>query len=1204
MPYGSAIGFLFAGVGLIFVSAARRTAARLAAIAVAVTMVASVALDARIPPNAFLDFLLTTLALWFLTGTRPKPSPVALLGSIVAAVGFTSLFGYATRLDAAYAWRGMPAMAIHGAAAFGLIGLVLVALAWKQTVQSAGRLPDWLPIPAGMAAGTATMVLSQALLQEDRSGLAYTTLTMGGALAVALALAIRFAQTARNAFERAERTAQALNAELLERRAAEENLRKTEDDLNRAQRVARTGSWRLDVRRDELRWSAETYRMFGVPEGTPLTYQTFLAAVHPEDRGRVDREWHRALEGAPYDVEHRILVDGSVKWVHERARLEFDAAGGLQGGFGTVQDITEQREAQQALWQSEARFRSMFESAAAGMAQVDLGTGRLLRANHQLAVMTGYSQTELEGMRFLDLTHADERPAAAADFCRAASGERREGCGVERRFVRKNGQEMFVDLHGSVVYDEHDRPAVGIFVMTDLTARKRAETALRESEQRVRRKLESVLSPDGDLGTLDLADLVDAGALQSAMDDFYGVTRIPMAVIDVTGRVLVGVGWQEICTRFHRAHPDTCRNCVESDTHLSAGLAKGEYRLYKCKNNLWDMATPIVVADQHVGNVFTGQFFLADEAVDRELFRAQAREYGFDEADYLAALDRVPRLRRETVDQGIAFLIKLADTLSQLGYSNVKLARLLAERDRLAESLRQGEHFYRQTLESIPGMVFTTRPDGYCDYQSQQWVDFTGVPVGEHLGDGWNRLLHPDDQPRAFAAWRTAVEGRAPYDLEYRVRRRDGEYEWFKVRGVPIREADGKIARWFGVAANIDALKRAEEDLAAAKVSAERAKAAAESANRAKDQFIAVVSHELRTPLMPVLSGIALLRREPGLSAGGREVLDVLQRNVKAESRLIDDLLDLTRIEREKLELDRRRVDVRSIIDGAIEVCRPDLEARQLHVTVVCDRDRYRLEADAARLQQVLCNLLNNAAKFTPEGGSVDVRCQSQDGWVTIDVQDSGIGIEREALGRIFGTFDQGDRSITRRFGGLGLGLAISKALVELHGGTIEAQSEGPGTGSLFRIRLPLVSARTSALLSTAEGGSASEGGARLEPVHILLVEDHGDTADMLIAVLERSGHRVAWANDLASALAAAERDTFDLLVSDLGLPDGSGLDLIRTLRASGSTIPAIALSGYGQASDLAQSRAAGFQVHLVKPIEPTGLFEAIGRLTTKPTIV
>ena len=362
----------------------------------------------------------------------------------------------------------------------------------------------------------------------------------------------------------------------------------------------------------------------------------------------------------------------------------------------------------------------------------------------------------------------------------------------------------------------------------------------------MRRKLDSVLSPEGDLGVLELGDLIDTPALQKLMDDFHAVARIPMSILDVKGRVLVGVGWQDICTRFHRVQPDTCRNCLESDTRLSAGLTQGEYRLYKCRNNLWDMATPIIVAGQHVGNIFTGQFFFEDETVDRELFRAQARKYGFGEEEYLAALDRVPRLSRETVDRGMSFFLKLSDTLSQLGYSNVKLARLLAERDRLTDSLRESrkleaamgsmtdavsisdaqgrfldfndafaESFYRQTLESIPGMVFTTRPDGYCDYQSQQWVDYTGIPMSEHIGDGWNQLLHPDDRPRAFAAWRAAVEGLALYDLEYRVRRHDGTYEWFRVIARPIRDASGGIVRWFGVAMNIEGLKQVEQALRA-----------------------------------------------------------------------------------------------------------------------------------------------------------------------------------------------------------------------------------------------------------------------------------------------------------------------------------------------------------------------------------------------------
>ncbi len=345
----------------------------------------------------------------------------------------------------------------------------------------------------------------------------------------------------------------------------------------------------------------------------------------------------------------------------------------------------------------------------------------------------------------------------------------------------------------------------------EIAERRQAEEALLQSEQQVRRKLESVLSPEGDLGILDLADLVDIPALQSLMENYYQVTRIPMSILDEKGKVLVGVGWQEICTRFHRANPQSCRHCLESDLQLTADLRMGEIRLYQCKNHMWDIATPLLVAGQRLGGIFSGQFFFENETPDIEIFRAQARQFGFDEKEYLAALDRVPRLSRETVNHGMSFFLKLADMLSQLGYSNVKLARLLAERDALTESLRQSELFYRQTLDSIPGMVFTTRPDGYCDYQSQPWVDFTGVPMSEHLGNGWNKLLHPDDRPHAFAAWRDAVEERAAYDLEYRVRRYDGEYQWFKVIGRPIRDDAGRIVRWFGVAANIHEIIRSEE---------------------------------------------------------------------------------------------------------------------------------------------------------------------------------------------------------------------------------------------------------------------------------------------------------------------------------------------------------------------------------------------------------
>lgn len=222
----------------------------------------------------------------------------------------------------------------------------------------------------------------------------------------------------------------------------------------------------------------------------------------------------------------------------------------------------------------------------------------------------------------------------------------------------------------------------------DITGQNQAERALRESEARVREKLVSVLSPEGDIGKLELADIIDAQALQALMVHFYELVHFPIGIIDVKGKVLVGVGWQDICTRFHRVHPAACRHCIESDTQLSAGVPSGEFRLYKCKNNMWDIATPIMVGGQHVGNVFTGQIFFDDEPLDHELFRSQAREYGFNEKEYLAALETVPRVSRKSLNACMAFFAKLADMISQLSYSNIKLSRTMAEREALNRTLR------------------------------------------------------------------------------------------------------------------------------------------------------------------------------------------------------------------------------------------------------------------------------------------------------------------------------------------------------------------------------------------------------------------------------------------------------------------------------------------------------------------------------------
>ena len=381
------------------------------------------------------------------------------------------------------------------------------------------------------------------------------------------------------------------------------------------------------------------------------------------------------------------------------------------------------------------------------------------------------------------------------------------------------------------------------------------------------------------------------------------------------------------------------------------------------------------------------------------------------------------------------------------------------------------------------------------------------------------------------------------------------------------------------------------------------ARATAERADHAKDNFLAVLSHELRTPLTPVVLGMSMLLDRTDLCPKVREILEMVRRNVDFEAMLIDDLLDVTRISRGKVELRKQRVQLGTVIQRAVDVCRPDLEAHNLHLELnLGAAGLCWIEADVSRLQQVFWNLLNNAIKFTPAGGCVGIRCLPEENCVVAEVYDNGIGMEEGSLSRVFNAFEQVESSITQQRGGLGLGLAICKAMVGMHGGVIEAQSGGRDKGATFRIRLPLA-APAGPLATDGSAGvskTASLPQQSVRPLRILLVEDHGVTAQLTKMVLSAAGHRVEMASNVATALRLAGQKPFDLIVSDLGLPDGSGHELMRMLVERGHRFPGIALSGYGMDDDLRRSREAGFATHLTKPASPKAIIEAIALVMAK----
>ncbi|MCE5267170.1 MAG: PAS domain S-box protein [Planctomycetaceae bacterium] len=483
---------------------------------------------------------------------------------------------------------------------------------------------------------------------------------------------------------------------------------------------------------------------------------------------------------------------------------------------------------------------------------------------------------------------------------------------------------------------------------------------------------------------------------------------------------------------------------------------------------------------------------------------------------------------------------------------------------------------YEAILGYVPSLTITTHPFHY-------WAD----------------RVHPDDLPWVVKEARQSVADGTLYESQYRVVWPDGSVHWIEARGMPALDVSGHRTRLMGAVTDVTARKTAEDELRVARDSSEKAKAEAELANHAKDHFLAVLSHELRTPLTPVVLGISMLQEKPNLDPAMRETLAMVHSHVEMEAQLIDDLLDVTRIARGKIELQKLPVDLCSVIQRAVDVCRPDIDARGLRFDVDLGLTApYWVEADPGRLQQVFWNLLENAVKFTPRGGSIGIHCRPDAEFVIVEVNDTGIGIEPEALTRVFNAFEQAERSITRQFGGLGLGLAISKALVEMHGGTIEAHSEGRDKGSTFTVRLPLAApAGQKELPSTALPPEHA-----VRPLQILLVEDHGITAQIVGLVLASDGHTVKMAGDVATALELASTNRYDLLLSDLGLPDATGYDLLRRLRQRGHKFPAIALSGYGQEEDIRRSHEAGFAAHLKKPVSHEALSQAIAAATGEQT--
>jgi PAS domain S-box-containing protein len=555
--------------------------------------------------------------------------------------------------------------------------------------------------------------------------------------------------------------------------------------------------------------------------------------------------------------------------------------------------------------------------------------------------------------------------------------------------------------------------------------------------------------------------------------------------------------------------------------------------------------------------------------------------------------DYALRAQRTTADEiGIvvdAFNDMLEEVQARtraLEESNAALQEQVAVRKATEQALRESERLYRAIGESINYGVWVCDAAGRNVYVSESFLRLTGLTQEMCADFRWARALHPDDAAETIAAWKACVAGQQAWYREHRILGVDGHYHPILAQGVPMRDEHGRLTGWAGINLDIGRLKQTEQAL--------------READRRKDEFLATLAHELRNPLAPIRHAVRVLDAPGADEHQRRWGREVIARQVRQMALLLDDLLDVSRITRGQLELRRDYVELATIVEVARETARPLFEAKRHVLEVELPAAAVRLDVDPLRLSQVIGNLLTNAAKYTDAGGHVVLRAAVSGRDLVITVRDTGIGLGPEVIPRLFTMFSQVNSAIDRAEGGLGIGLALVKGLVALHGGHVEARSEGPGRGSEFVVDLPdVVVTRAAPLVDAPSAGEATvEAGAgrMTNRARVLVADDNRDAATTLAMMLELAGYRVSTAFSGIEALAAGAREQPQALLLDIGMPGLNGYETARRIRqeAWGRHVVLVAITGWGQEEDKRNATAAGFDLHLTKPVDPAQLEAAL----------
>jgi PAS domain S-box-containing protein len=912
--------------------------------------------------------------------------------------------------------------------------------------------------------------------------------------------------------------------------------------------------------------------------------------------------------------------------------------------------VADERRTQRALVLSEARLRLALEASNTGLWKVDLRTGAMV-FSPECARITGLGAGDVEPTRagVVNLLDPADAPRVRAAFRTAL--ERHALFESEFRIRRPDGESLWLEARGRAVRGVDGRPSTMVGTITDITGRRGDERRLAEqarlldltSDAILIRRLDGCIHYWND-GSERLYGYTREDAIGRSAAELLQ-TQFPKPLGDITRELLASDRWEGellhrrkdgeprvihsrwVLTRDAAGHPQSVMQtntditsqkrataaaaflaevdrCVAQATSVDDVAAIGlrllgeHLGLLRCTLSDIDLEQSRIRtlhewtngAPRVTGSFDAREFFLSE--LGMRLAAGEAVAISDLRSDPLTAPYALNYLPYGTIALAAASYViegRIAGTLTvaageprawrddETHLMREVIARLwpAIERARSIAALRESEARFRQLADTAPMMIWVGEADGRCSYVSRRWTEFTGRLPEAELDFGWKEVVHPDDLAPYAESFDEAARDYRAFSAEYRALRWDGVWRWLHVNARPRFGAGSEFLGYIGALMDVTERRHAEEAL--------------READRRKDEFLATLAHELRNPLAPVRTGLHVLELTDDAESA-RRTRRMMERQLGHMVRLIDDLLDVSRITSGKVVLRRDRIAVQDAARAAVESARPQIEAahHRLHVEL---RDApLWIDADATRIAQVIGNLLTNAAKYTPDGGDIGLRVEAGDGDACIVVSDTGLGIPPDALGEVFGMFAQVNRTLDRAQGGLGIGLALARRLVEMHGGSIEATSEGLGRGSTFAVRLPL--SVDPPALSTDESLPVRDASRR----RVLVVDDNQDAATTLAMMLELEGHEARAAFNGADGLRIAEAECPEIAFLDLGMPGMDGFELARRLRGlpCGAAMLIVAVSGWGGEGDKRQSAEAGFDLHLTKPVSVEAVQAAV----------